>query len=154
MSKKIIFKKKVEHKKNITQDIITLSNTNSCELINSVYVNGNEKVKKEILQKLQSYKSQDKKKAKYNKEKFITYDELLEKLVISKMLCFYCRSQMKLIYTILRDPTQWTIDRIDNKLGHNSTNIVIACLKCNLERRTRDDKKFLMGKQMKIKKII
>ena len=97
---------------------------------------------------------QDKKNNKYIEDKFITYDELLEQLVISKMKCYYCRLPMRLIYTIHRDPTQWTIDRLDNRLGHNSKNIVIACLKCNLERRTRDDKKFLMGKQMKIKKIL
>ena len=57
-----------------------------------------------------------------------------------------------LLYKNVREPKQWTLDRIDNNKPHNTDNVVIACLKCNLERRRRDDKKFLMSKQMKIMK--
>jgi len=31
---------------------------------------------------------------------------------------------------------QWTLERINNDFGHNNDNVVIACLQCNVERRT------------------
>ena len=47
-----------------------------------------------------------------------------------------------------------SLDRIDNKKGHNKFNTVCACLKCNLERRTKNSKKFLFTKKMNlIKKL-
>ena len=55
-----------------------------------------------------------------------------------------------LLYNDVREPNQWTLDRIDNSKPHNTDNVVIACLKCNLERRRRSDTKFLMSKQMRI----
>ena len=57
---------------------------------------------------------------------------------------------MLLIYENVREPRQWTLDRIDNSIGHNTENVVISCLSCNLKRRTMDDKKFKFSKQMKI----
>ena len=47
---------------------------------------------------------------------------------------------------------QWTVDRIDNSIGHDIENIVISCLKCNLQRRSRSSDKFLQTKQMVIKR--
>ena len=44
---------------------------------------------------------------------------------------------------------QWTVDRIDNSIGHDIENIVISCLKCNLQSRSSD--KFLQTKKMVIK---
>ena len=88
----------------------------------------------------------------WNKEKYINYEELLSLLVTSKLRCYYCKGSIMLLYNNIREPRQWTLDRIDNNHPHNTENVVISCLKCNLERRRRDDKKFLMGKQMKITK--
>jgi len=48
---------------------------------------------------------------------------------------------------------QWTLDRIDNDMGHNNNNTVISCLGCNLQRRTTNQDKFLFTKQLKLKKI-
>ena len=45
---------------------------------------------------------------------------------------------------------KYVLDRLDNAQGHNHDNTVISCLKCNLERRTRNDKKFLFSKQMRV----
>ena len=50
------------------------------------------------------------------------------------------------MYKNKREPLQWTLDRVDNDLGHTNANTIVACLKCNLERRRRSDKKFLMSK--------
>ena len=77
----------------------------------------------------------------------------MEKLVISKLKCHYCLQNTHILYTRNRDETQWTLDRIDNNLCHSNENTVIACLKCNLQRRCQDAKKFTFTKQLRIAKI-
>ena len=54
------------------------------------------------------------------------------------------------MYDNVREKKQWTLDRLDNDQGHNRDNIVIACLDCNLKKRTMDDDKFKFSKQMRI----
>ena len=123
-------------------------------LINQLYLGekfqGYDNVKREIKKKLNSYKNQDIKKEKYNNKLFITYDNLIEKIVISKLLCYYCKKNCILMYENVREDMQWTLDRINNNEGHNTNNVVICCLKCNLKRRTTNDKHFKFAKQMKI----
>ena len=58
------------------------------------------------------------------------------------------------MYENVREKKQWTLDRIDNDIGHTSDNVVICCLECNLKRGRLDDKKFKFTKQMKIIKNI
>ena len=111
---------------------------------------GNIFVKKELERKIKSYKMQDIKKNKLDEEKLIKIDECIDKLVLSKMKCYYCLENMLLIYENVREPKQWTLDRIDNSIGHITENVVISCLDCNLKRRTMNDKKFKFSKQMKI----
>ena len=62
--------------------------------------------------------------------------------VNNKTLQHLSPEDMLLIYENVREPKQWTLDRIDNSIGHNTENVVISCLSCNLKRRTMDDKKF------------
>ena len=57
---------------------------------------------------------------------------------------------MKIKYNNYRDKQQWTLDRIDNDLGHNNENVKIACLECNLKRRRINMEKFLFTKQLNI----
>ena len=99
--------------------------------------------------KLNSYKRQDIKKNK-NENGLISYEELLEKLVISKLRCYYCKKEALLLYENNREQKQWTLDRLDNSCGHTKDNVVISCLKCNLERRCLNDEKFLFTKQMRL----
>jgi hypothetical protein len=47
---------------------------------------------------------------------------------------------------------QWTLDRVDNEEGHTDNNVVLACLACNLQRRTMDAERFKYGKQLRIVK--
>tara|TARA_B100000902_G_scaffold223059_1_gene211904 strand:- start:317 stop:832 length:516 start_codon:yes stop_codon:yes gene_type:complete len=123
-------------------------------IINQLYLGekfeGHNNVKREIEKKLNGYKNQDIKKEKYEKKLFITYQNLIEKIVISKLVCYYCRKNCKLMYENVREEMQWTLDRIDNNIGHNTENVVICCLKCNLKRRTTNDEHFKFSKQMKI----
>lgn len=152
MSKIIVFKSAVQERKQWVDPCLS-SKQSHVSIVNQLYlgqhVSSEKEAKRALLRKLQSYKNQDRKKNKYN-EHFITEEELLEKLVISKLKCTYCRKNVLLFYKHVREEKQWTLDRIDNNLGHSNINTVIACLKCNLQRRNTNDKKFLFTKQMRL----
>jgi hypothetical protein len=110
-------------------------------------------VRRELTNKLAGYKQQDVKKEKYDGEKFITFDQLVELLVVSKMRCKYCMKQMYILYEKQREKVQWTLDRLNNDEGHNNDNVIVACLDCNLRRRRLDSDKFLFTKQMNLVKM-
>ena len=74
-------------------------------------------------------------------------------MVASKLKCYYCKCNMQIFYFKVRAMNQWTLDRIDNDLPHSNDNVIISCLKCNLERRRQNKDKFLFTKQLKINKI-
>ena len=105
---------------------------------------------REMNKKINSYKNQDKKKDRLLLDEFITYDELIDKLLKSNLKCYYCKKKVKLLYDDVRDYDQWTLDRIDNDIQHTNENTVICDLKCNLERRRKDDELFMNDKQLKI----
>ena len=130
-----------------------LDKTNHISIINQLFLNqsfeGDDTTKRELQKKLNSYKQQDIKKNK-NENGLISYEELLEKLVISKLRCYYCKKEALLLYENNREQKQWTLDRLDNSYGHTKDNVVISCLKCNLERRCLNDEKFLFTKQMRL----
>jgi hypothetical protein len=107
----------------------------------------------QINAKIQGYKSQDLLKSIFNPNEFVSMDYVLELLKKTEMKCYYCQTQLRILYMLVREPTQWTLDRIDNKLGHNKTNVVISCLKCNLKRRCMLHNKFTQTKQLKIVKL-
>ena len=107
-----------------------------------------------ITNKISGYKQQDKKRNLFIKDKFITIENINKMLSDCDMNCYYCNEKMKIEYSIRREMDQWTLDRIDNDKGHNFDNVIIACLKCNLQRRNKRKDLFLMSKQMTIIKII
>lgn len=123
-------------------------------ITNQLYLNedfpGKKDVIREIKSKLNGYKNQDVKRKLFDRELFINYDETIEKIMLSKLRCYYCKKPIKLIFKDKRDPFQWTLDRLDNTKGHLNNNVVITDLKCNLQRRRQDDKKFLFSKQVNI----
>ena len=126
------------------------------ELINRLYLDDeNMRYKNELLReidkKITSYKTQDINKNKYDGNN-INREETIEKLVASKLKCYYCKSNVLLFYNKVRDMEQWTLDRIDNNISHSENNVIIACLKCNLQRRCQNKDKFLFTKQLKIVK--
>lgn len=131
-----------------------LDKTKQTNLLNQIFLDqtfdGSKTIISELKKKLNGYKSQDIEKKIYDKNNFISFDKLKTKLVLSKLICYYCKNDMLLMYDTPRDENQWTLDRIDNNKGHNCNNVVISCLKCNLKRRTTDSDKFKFTKQMKI----
>jgi hypothetical protein len=108
----------------------------------------------EINKKLRGYKSQDHIKEIFDGEQFITTMQTIEKLIASKLDCFYCKEKVSIIYASVRDSKQWSLERIYNLYGHNRDNVEIACLQCNLRRRTIHYERYLCTKQMAtIKKV-
>jgi len=110
-------------------------------------------IKQEIGKKMSSYKSQDKKNKKYDDEQHISYEELLKKLESSGLKCYYCNSDLFLLYKKRGEPLQWSLERFDNNIGHYDSNTCISCLKCNLQRRTDNHEYFKFSKNMTITKI-
>ena len=111
------------------------------------------RLKGELLNKIQGYKYQDINKDIFNADTLITLEDVLEKLISSKLSCCYCSKPVLVFYKNVREPMQWTLDRIDNDLSHTKENTCIACLKCNLQRRCMDAKKFTFTKKLKINKV-
>ena len=113
----------------------------------------NKIIKKEIGKKMSSYKSQDKKNGKYDEEKHISYQQLMTKLKLSQLKCYYCNSELFLLYKKRGEPLQWSLERFDNNIGHYDSNTCISCLKCNLQRRTSNYEYFKFSKNLSIKKV-
>ena len=98
--------------------------------------------------KLDSYKQQDIKKSYDAYNDFITLENIIEKLVNSDMLCFYCNVKTLILFKNSRTENQWTLDRINNYDEHSNSNTIICCLKCNLQRRRKNSAKFKFSKQL------
>lgn len=109
-------------------------------------------LKKELIKKLNSYLTQDKSKNIHEDTSQITYDDLIIKLIESKLKCYYCQDEVQIIYDKKLQKDQWTLDRLDNFQGHCNKNTVVCCLNCNIKRGRTNNKKFLFTKQLIIKK--
>ena len=98
--------------------------------------------KKEIERKIAGYKQQDQKKDIFDENKLISLQETILKLDKCKLKCYYCKERVNILYRIVRDPKQWTLDRIDNDKCHSDENTIISCLSCNLKRRVTNKETF------------
>ena len=160
-----IEKKILNH--DLSNCIINIINNHNFQkdLINKIYLNENLREKEEatilineIKAKISGYRLQDIRKDLHENLNLITLDDVIEKLVISKLKCYYCKKEILIIFDKVRDPNQWTLDRLNNYDEHTNKNTIVCCLKCNLERRRKNSEKFLFTKQLqtnqiKIKKI-
>ena len=99
----------------------------------------------QIRNKLSSYRSQDAPKFEIE---YIDVSNVLQKLEEADGRCFYCHQIVWLLYDNVREPRQWTLERLDNKKGHVYDNVEIACLSCNLRRRTMKYERYVLTKQI------
>jgi hypothetical protein len=174
--KKLINKKDLnsEPKKRIVAEKWMFSNetfeyTRQMRMINDIFILNSEKQEgienesktdddvikiaiQQINKKIYSYKQQDILKNKLDTNNFITFKSVIQKMIECELNCRYCKEHMNVLYDISREMKQWSVDRIDNNLGHNIDNFHLACLDCNLKRRRRTDEKFLFTKQLNIVK--
>jgi len=108
------------------------------------------RVIQQIQRKITSYKSQDREKGLFNQDKFIDISYIFDLLKECDYKCFYCNHIIKILYKLVREEKQWSVERIDNKFGHNKENVTIACLECNLRRKTMYHERFKFTKQLTI----
>jgi len=124
-------------------DILTLQNTES-----PIY----KMMVQQIQQKINGYKSQDLDKSLFSLTEFVDLNYTIDLIKKSNLKCYYCKNEMKILYEHVREPKQWSLERIDNKYGHNKNNVEIACLSCNLRRKTMYHERFIFTKQLNIVK--
>jgi hypothetical protein len=132
-------------------DIVKEVNNNNENNETNKYIN---KIKSHIRTKIGSYKQQDILKKKYDTNSFVHFIEVIRLLNECQLKCCYCSSEVYILYEIVRESKQWTLDRINNDIGHNHGNLVISCLECNLKRRRTNKDAFMFTKNMVIKKLL
>ncbi len=144
----------------ISNNINTIINIHSeqLKLIQKLYMNEVFSEKQflisELKNKINSYKQQDIKKNLHDKDNLINLEEVTEKLLISKLKCYYCKKNMKLLFQEVRDNSQWTLDRLNNYDEHTNQNTIVCCLECNLQRRRKNSEKFKFSKQLASKQLV
>jgi len=111
-------------------------------------------IQTQIRDKIAGYKYQDIKKDIYDDVQFVDFNTVLDIMRRADLKCFYCKEPVLVLYEHVRDLKQWTIERLDNTRGHNCDNAEIACLGCNLRRRTMYHERYLFTKQLNIVKCV
>jgi hypothetical protein len=109
-------------------------------------------IRREVTAKVAAYAAQDV-RAHRPRPEALNFEAAIEKLIVSSGRCLYCRKRVRVLYSEVRDPIQWTLDRVDNSMPHDPDNVVVACLGCNLARRRTIQAKFLMAKRLKLEKV-
>lgn len=149
-------KKRAECKKwNFSSDVYDI--VTQKKLINEICVNNFESFDEksstliqQINKKINGYKQQDLLKKMYNETKFINLKNIIQNMIDCELKCRYCKEEMFVLYDLLREQKQWSVDRVNNNEGHNIDNYYLSCLKCNLKKRRTSDEKFLFTKQLNI----
>ena len=90
--------------------------------------------------KMKGYKKQDSDRRSFNQSLFIQNEEINALMVKQSCKCNYCWNNLT--------DEDWTLDRVDNNLGHNSGNCVLACNHCNVSRKKMSIKKFYRQKAL------
>lgn len=142
----LLFETQLELLKQIN-DIVNNNNSNK-----KIFNKHQQLIVSHIKSKICSYKHQDILKKKLNEADFVSFNDVITLLIDSNMKCYYCACETYLLYEIVREMKQWSLDRINNDIGHNNHNLVICCLECNLKRRRTNKDAFFFTKNLKITK--
>jgi len=136
----------LEHEKQLNTLLDIYSSDNDAPKKTSYY----KKFSSHIKTKIQSYKQQDILKNKLNANEFTNYEYVISLLTECKLKCHYCSENIYVLYENVRESKQWSLDRINNEIGHNVGNLVISCLECNLKRRRTNKDAFMFTKNLVI----
>jgi hypothetical protein len=107
---------------------------------------------RQIHAKVYGYRAQDIEKGLLDESQLVDENYIVDLLIKCENNCYYCRKKVDILYEIVRQSNQWTLDRIDNKYGHNKGNVEIACLSCNIRRKTMYHERYVFTKQLVITK--
>lgn len=77
-------------------------------------------------------KNSDIEKGRFDAEKFIDFDHVMELIKNSKDRCYYCKCKLHYMGKAYGETNMASIERLTNAVGHNKGNCVISCLECNL----------------------
>lgn len=102
----------------------------------------------QVRRKISSYKSQDLEKGIFDEDRFVSFQDVMDLFTSANLRCYYCKEAVQVLYEHVREPKQWTLERLDNSRGHNRDNVVLACLSCNLRRRCMASEKYVKTKAM------
>ena len=103
-------------------------------------------IRQRVRRKAAGYRSQDEKMGRVADDN-ATPDEVLGLLRQSRLACSYCQRAVEM-FGAPRSPDGWTLDRKENHVAHTLQNVVVCCLKCNLNKRRRDTEKYRFAKQL------
>jgi hypothetical protein len=127
---------------------------NQLEVITNIYNESTEEdpqktiFLREINNKINGYKQQDVCKNMLDVNNFVSLKDVIDKIYNSNLKCYYCSEQMLILYKYVKEKRQWTLDRINNDLGHTCNNVIVSCLECNLQRRRKTKDAFTFTKQL------
>jgi hypothetical protein len=130
----------------ILKNIYNKSTATTATTVNSFIIS-------HIKTKISSYKQQDILKNIFLESEFVTFENIIELLNACDLKCHYCSCETYLLYEFVREMKQWSLDRINNDIGHNKNNLVIACLECNLKRRRTNKDDFFITKNLTITRL-
>lgn len=99
-----------------------------------------------VRRKAAGYRSQDEKMGRVAEDN-ATPDEIVRLLHESRLQCSYCQRAVEM-FDAPRSPDGWTLDRKENHVAHTPQNVVVCCLRCNLDKRRRDTEKYRFSKQL------
>ena len=149
--KEIIVNKDVSATADATKAVASTTSTKKNEITLNILTLKH--IVREIENKRKAYIYQDKQHSIYDPRYSISLEHIIALIIESNLNCYYCREICQLTYKEVMCRKQWTLDRIDNDYGHNHTNVVIACLDCNLKRGNMDSERFRQGKQFTFRKL-
>ena len=149
--KEIIVNKDASASADATKTVASTTSTKKNEITLNILTLKH--IVREIENKRKAYIYQDKQHSIYDPRYSISLEHIIALIIESNLNCYYCREICQLTYKEVMCRKQWTLDRIDNDYGHNHTNVVIACLDCNLKRGNMDSERFRQGKQFTFRKL-
>jgi hypothetical protein len=98
-------------------------------------------IKKEEKEFIKNIENKIKGHLKYDEEKGlksdISVDKVLKLWEKQNGECLICNCNMKTINYKANDEEQFSIDRVDSRLGHTDNNIQLLCLNCNRSKKNR-----------------
>jgi hypothetical protein len=115
---KKVTKQKSENKKRVESEKWSFSDEyyhhdKQLELLNMILINirisnnkpGDDVIKiiiQQIHNKINGYKQQDNLKKMFDEEQFVTFENIVERLVDCEIKCYYCKKEMMVLYDISR----------------------------------------------------